>query len=155
MPCQVRQTASASCHLRKKNFLIFNKQFLVELSCINDQLLLFNGKLLLQSWCFELPIIFKLVLKVFQVDLLAWGWWLAAEHPQTAAEGANSNQSHHRKNCHTSGEWQAVELWAESLLSLREKQYRGTASENLRNTCNQCLAWIQILLTGYEQVFIR
>ena len=47
------------------------KQFLEVFSCINDQLLLFNGKLLLQSWCFKLSIIFKLVLKVFQVDLLA------------------------------------------------------------------------------------
>lgn len=123
-PCRVKQTASASCHhLRKQeNYLTFNKQFLEVFSCINDQLLLFNGKLLLQSWGFKLSIILKLVLKVLQVNLLAWSWWLTAEHPQTAAEGANSNQSHHREYCHTSSEWQAVELWAETLLGLRTKR---------------------------------
>ena len=110
------QVTNYTILLTKANYLTFKAQLLEVLSCIDDQLLFLNRHLVLQSWGFKLAIVIKLVFKIFQVDLLALSWRLAAEHPQTAANGTKTNQGHKHKHGQASGKWQLVELRTEAII---------------------------------------
>lgn len=91
---------------------------------------------MLQWWGFQVDVIIELVLEIFEVEFLARRWWLAAEHVQAAAEGAEAKQGNHCEDGHTSRKRQLVEGRTQSLLGLQKEKISDNCKLTPRGRCD-------------------